>query len=278
MITAHDFRKLLQKVILPTDDVVLVYSGIWTFGHRFKELPKRVPEIILDCIEDAVGNQRTLLLPTYTYRYNKVRQYDIRTSKPETGILPELFLKRSGVRRTRSAISSFAVQGPLADTLVPILGESIWGKGSLLEWMENANIRIISLGLPWAHSCGYLHRIEEIAAVPYRYYKDFPGEYCDENGNSKKWTETMYVRPLNITSTFNWALVNDLMDQREQILKGSVPGITIESCLAKDMIAAGLDLVLKDPYALVRNAIEVRNWVENGGKEKECAEMKMESK
>ncbi|MBK9292970.1 MAG: AAC(3) family N-acetyltransferase [Oligoflexia bacterium] len=267
------FNELLNKVILPADKVILIYSGIWTFGHRFKLPPTEVANSILNGIEEVVGPHKTIMLPTYTYVYNKLRKYDVLKTTPETGILPKLFLKRRSVQRTKSAISSFAVKGPLTETLVPIMGESIWGKGSLLEWMEKQNIRIITLGLPWALSCGYLHRIEEVAQVPYRYYKKFPGKYVNEKGIESDWAETMYVRPLNVPSLFKWNIVSDLMERREQLLSGSEPGIKIESCLSQDLMKAGLDLVASDPYALVSNTAIVREWVENGGKKREIEEL-----
>lgn len=272
--TAADFRGLLAEVIAPADEAVLIYSGIWTFGHRFRIPPRETPALVLGAIEDFLGPGRTLILPAYTYAYNRERRFDARESKPETGILPETFLGREGVRRTRSAISSFLAKGPLAEEMVPVLGRSVWGEGSLLEWMERRNIRIVTLGLPWAHSCGYLHRVEELAQVPYRYYKDFPGRYRDGSGEWRDWSETMYVRPLGIPTFFNWHLVDGIMRERGQVVSGSRPGIRIESCLAGDLIRAGTDLLASDPYALVANVGEVRPWIEGGGLDAEIRALK----
>lgn len=267
-------KELLGKVVRPSDEAILIYSGIWTFGHRFKAPPLEVPRLILDAMEEFAGADRTLLLPAYTYSYNRVRTYDIRNTKPETGALPEAYLHRDGVRRTHSAISSFLAKGPLADVVAPILGRSVWGENSLLEWMEKRNVRIVTLGLPWALSCGYLHRIEELAQVPYRYYKAFPGMYRDEGGAWKKWSETMYVRPLGVPSQFNWHRVNESMYERRLVLFGSLPGVQIESCLAKDMVETGLDLLSHDPYALIANVREVRSWIDKGGLEEEVRALK----
>src|SRR5690606_6772574 len=267
-------KEMLGKVVLPSDETFLIYSGIWTFGHRFKALPLEIPRLILDAVEEFAGKDRTVLFPAYSYSYNRDRTYDIRNTKPETGVLPETFLHRDGVRRTHSAINSFLAKGPLADEVVPILGRTLWGENSLLEWMERSNVRIVTLGLPWALSCGYLHRMEELAKVPYRYYKDFPGMYRDEGGAWKEWSETMYVRPLGVPSQFNWHRVNDLMYERRQVLIGSLSGVQIESCLAKDMVETGLDLLFQDPYALIANVGEVKSWIDKGGLEEEIRALK----
>jgi aminoglycoside 3-N-acetyltransferase len=272
--TVDMLKELLHKVIQPGDEAILIYSGIWTFGHRLKVPPQEIPGLVLDAIDDCAGKDRTVVFPAYTYAYNKERRFDIRNTKPETGVLPEAFMRREGVKRTRSAISGFLAKGPLADEMVPILGRSVWGENSLLEWMETRNIRIVTLGLPWALSCGYLHRIEELARVPYRYYKEFPGAYRDENGTWKKWTETMYVRPMGVRSLFNWHLVNELLYERRQVLFGSLPGVQIESCLAKDMVAAGRDLLSPNPYALIENVEELKSWIDQGGLEREVRELK----
>jgi aminoglycoside 3-N-acetyltransferase len=274
MLTLEDFKRQFAKVLAPEDEVVVVYSGIWTFGHRFQLPPEKVAGAILDAIEEVVGPDRTLLFPTYTYSYNRERKFDILSTKPETGVLTELFLKRPGVRRTKSAISSFAARGPLAKEAASLKGESIWGEGSLIEWIEKRDARIVTLGLPWKLSCGFLHRIEEAAQVPYRYHKDFPGEYRDADGTVSAWSERMYVRPLHVPCRFDWSLVDQLARQRGQIRSGSVAGVMIESCSAKDLVRAGLDLVEKDPFALVTNRAEVEDWVRNGGKDRELEELR----
>jgi len=270
-ISPKDFKRSLQDVIEPEDEVVLIYSGIWTFGHRFGEPPESLPQLILDCIEEVVGPHRTLLFPTYTYQYNSTGRFDIRISKPETGILPEVFFKRSGVLRSHSAINSFAIKGPKAASLITLKGKSIWGEGSLLEWMDRNSIRIINLGIPWAQSCGYFHRIEELAQVPYRFYKNFPGIFIDETGTHKIWEEAMFVRSLHVPPELDWDRVTFQMEKGGAVLKGKNPEIPIESELAHSIVTAGLETLQNNPYGIVVNVSEVSDWVENGGKEKEIA-------
>ena len=201
--TSNDFKSALREVILPSDRVVVVYSGIWTFGHLFEANPRTLPVLLLDTLLEFCGRERTLVFPTYTNSFARTRRYDPLNSMPETGVLPTMFLRHYGAARSLSAMNSFAAIGPEADTLARMKGETLWGKTSVKEYLENVNARIVMLGRPQSLACGFLHRMEEVAQVPYRYYKTFHGVRI-EGGQESPWAETMYVRPLrNLPGTIS---------------------------------------------------------------------------
>lgn len=269
--TSNDFKNVLQEVILPSDRVVVVYSGIWTFGHLFEANPRTLPVLLLDTLLEFCGRERTLVFPTYTNSFARTRRYDLLNSMPETGVLSTTFLHRYGAARSLSAMNSFAAIGPAADTLARMKGETLWGKSSVKEYLENVNARIVMLGLPWSLACGFLHRMEEVAQVPYRYYKTFHGVRID-GGRESPWAETMYVRPLRCPIVFCWERVVDRMWARGLMLSGS-PQFVLKSALAKDITSIGLQLLADNPYAVLVNEAEVREWVQNG-KQLELEELK----
>jgi aminoglycoside N3'-acetyltransferase len=258
-----DFRGWFEQVIDPADDCIVVYSGIWTFGHKFGIPVKEVPHLLVEQILEAVGPERTLLFPAYTYTFAKTRAYSPRESIPETGVLPRAVLERFPARRTRSALNSFLAMGPLAEVLSGVTGETLWGDDSLKGILEKRNARMVTLGLPWKDSLGFLHRIEEAAAVPYRYFKTFHGEW-QEGGQSEPWAETMYVRSMEVVPEFEWAKVDRRLRETGRIVAADAP-VFIESAGASDIVATGFDLLADDPYALLTNADAVRTWV-NGRK------------
>jgi aminoglycoside 3-N-acetyltransferase len=256
------FRRWFERLLEPTDEVVVVYSGIWTFGHQL-DLPIRdVPRMLIEGMLEALGSERTLLLPSYTYAYARTRSYAPAESVPETGVLPQAMWREFPCVRTRSALNSFLAIGPKAGTLAQVVGATLWGEGSLKCTFERTHARMVTLGIPWKDSLGFLHRIEEAGRVPYRYHKTFHGQWV-EGGQTRPWAETMYVRSIEVMPVFVWSRVDELLRARGRVRKAPGP-VFIESADAADIVAAGLEIIADDPYAMLENADQVREWVRHG--------------
>ena len=69
-LTLADFRRQFESVLDPADRIVVVYSGIWTFGHRFGLDLNTLPAALIETMLEAVGPNRTLLLQTKRPRYD----------------------------------------------------------------------------------------------------------------------------------------------------------------------------------------------------------------
>jgi aminoglycoside N3'-acetyltransferase len=161
--------------------------------------------------------------------------------------------------------------GPQANQLAAIKGETIWGEGSLKAHFDHSHARMVVLGVPWKDACGYLHRIEEVCRVPYRYFKTFPGIWEGETGD-ESWVETIFVRARELLPCYRWDMPDALLRSRDRIRTndGEIP---IESADAADLVSAGREILSDDPYRMVVNADEVRHWVEHD-KTNEIAELR----
>lgn len=260
-LTLADFRRQFESVLDPSDRIVVVYSGIWTFGHRFGIDPKTLPVALVETMLEAVGPRRTLLLPAYTYAYSGTRHFSPTGTPPETGVLPDTVFRKFTWVRTQSAFNSFFACGPEAAELAAVRGATIWGDGSLKAHFEQAHARMVVLGVPWKDACGFLHRIEETCLVPWRYFKTFPGVWEGDHGETL-WVESIYVHSRTLMPNCQWELPDKLLRSRGGI--HASPGeILIESADAGALIDCGRELLADDPYRLIINVDEVRHWVEH---------------
>ena len=55
----------LESVVPQKSDVIVIYSGIWSFAHIFKMDPKKVAKFILDSIETFIGDGKTIIFPSF---------------------------------------------------------------------------------------------------------------------------------------------------------------------------------------------------------------------
>lgn len=278
-ITIHDFKKAFESVILPEDEVIVLHGGIWSFGHLLDVSLNQVPNYLIDAIIDIVGKNRTLIMPAYTVSYPgsypRTRKFDLIRSKPETGILVEVFWEREGTIRNISAINSYIANGPEAETIKDIVGKTLWGEGSVMEWFEKRNARICILGLSFQKGLALAHRVEEIAQVPYRYYKSFRGVWSDGLGNTKDWVETMFVRTL--IADIDYEILTKKLIEKKLLFLSNDDNVPITSALSKDVIQVGLEILDNDPLMFVRNREEVIDWVKNR-REAEINQLKPEEK
>ena len=253
------FSKMVSSSITIEDKLILLSSGIWTFGSRMQVPTAGLPKVLLESILIQLLPHQTLLLPAFTYSFCSNRIYDPAASLPETGVLPISALLELGGIRTKSAINSYIAIGPMAEELKEKTGLSIWGEGSIAELIQINNAKVLSLGLPISLSTGFLHRIEELAGVPYRFYKDFAGKWI-ESGTERSWSERMYVRSMNAPADLDWNVLTNLLEKNGVINNVEGP-LTLQVSKAQDLVENGLSLLANDPLALVRNRDEVEYWI-----------------
>src|SRR5262245_35704587 len=116
----------VSELLDEADDVFVLYSALWTFGHRL-ELGKGSANGVLGTVMDAVGPARTLVLPAYTFAFPRTRVFDVVRTRPDTGILAETALKTAGFVRTHHPIVSHVAHGPRAQELLACRQSTAWG-------------------------------------------------------------------------------------------------------------------------------------------------------
>lgn len=273
-LTGNDFHKALTEVILPQDEVIVFYAGIWSFAGYFDCEIQKIPDLLLDIIEDVIGPKRTVLFPTFCAGdFIKTGKYDLVRSKPkESGILSERALLR-GFLRTHKPLHSFAVKGPKAAEVMALPCTTAWGPESILAWMGSVNARLCPLGLPWNRACSYFHRIEETLQVPYRYFKRFSGALYNDGKEIGPCEEIKYSYSLRVPLDYDYIVIQRELVAQKRILACKNPLVPLESIVTSDADAVCRKVFEDDPYAIVKNKEAVKNWVETG-KSDEVAALK----
>lgn len=262
------FRRALEETIGFDDEVVVVFSGLWSFGHCLGVSPRDIPAAVLDVLVEVVG-ARTLVLPAYTLAFPRSKQFDLRRSQPETGILPAHALATGLFQRTSNPMNSYLVYGPQSSEILSRKETTSWGDDSVMAWFGQTNARLLILGERWHRACSFYHRAEEILQVPYRYYKRFNGTMIDMHDEKHSCSVVMYVRPFEQPFVNDYTKVQPILARSNTLAVAGDPTFPIESARAADVLNACIDLLTADPYAYVANADDVRGWISGGGKQKE---------
>lgn len=273
-ISDYDFEIALKEVIEPDDDVIVIYSAIWSFGYRLGCSYDDIPARLFDIIDSVIGKNRTVLFPTFTNRFVKTRTFDLILDDSDcSGVLANHAMHSRDFRRTRQPIHSYTVRGPRAEEVLSRPCTTAWGDDSVIAWMGDVNARICPLGLPWHFACSFFHRMEDVLNVPYRYYKRFSGTLLENSREIGSCVEVKFSYSLRIPPEFDHTAVAPRMDQLGAIKNCSNPLIPLQSSTGSQIYRATRDLLSEDIYAYVANKEQVSAWVSDG-KNQEIASLK----
>lgn len=151
---------------------------------------------LIDRLQELTGREGTLLFPVFNWDFCKGIGFDYRRTPARTGALSKAALKRADFVRTAHPMYSFAVWGAHSRELAENRSRDAFGPGTIFEQLYNWGAKALALGLPALRGLTYIHHVEQLVGVPYRYHKEFTADYTDADGVCSSRTYRMFVRDL----------------------------------------------------------------------------------
>jgi len=184
----EDFRDLGVE----EGDTLLVHSSYKSFGPV-----DGGPQTVVRALEAALGEEGTLIMPTFNFDFNKGTPWDVRTTPSKMGVLTELVRTDPRAKRVFHPFYSFAILGKHAETLGNLRYKSSYERNSVFGKLRDLDGKIMVIGLSYNNSMTFFHHIEQMEGVDYRFLKQFTGEVTDENGHTYTDTFEMLVRDID---------------------------------------------------------------------------------
>lgn len=176
-------------------DTLLVHSSLGRTLRRVKKMGGKInPNIIIESFLLALGKSGTLLLPLFNFDFPNGVTFDIRNSPSQMGTFTEAGRLWPGAVRTGHPIYSFAAIGKNSEIFKGVRNFSGYGHDSPFNILHRLNGKIGVIDLPDQNSMTFYHYVEESLNAPYRYHKEFTGQYIDENGIESTETFGLFVR------------------------------------------------------------------------------------
>lgn len=193
-----ELDKIVDYIDICEGDNIFVSSDVTKLAYLTLEKKGHVDlNGFIDSIIDKIGEKGTLIFPTYNWDFCKGICFDYNKTKCMTGALGTLALKRKDFIRTRHPIYSFAVWGKGKEALYEMDNTSSFGADSPFAYLKEHEFKNLFIDVTLQHSMTFVHYVEEqVGDLPYRYQKNFTGEYIDREGNSSIKTVSMLVRNL----------------------------------------------------------------------------------
>ena len=187
----EDIKNSLIEVGARDCEGLFIHSDIM-FGTPAQGFNRKEYLSILTGIIDDLG-VKYLFIPTFTYSFCNGEDFDVRNSKTSMGVLNEYIRKKGNRYRTHDPLLSISVPVDLKSKFTNLSEHSL-GEGSGLDILHHMDgIKILFFGATLSHCFTYIHYVEKIMNVPYRFDMEFSGKVIDESGVSTHRKQYMHT-------------------------------------------------------------------------------------
>lgn len=192
--------KLIPSILgIEKGDIILLSSDITDLFLQCQEHGEVFDvNILLDHFQEAIGEDGTLLIPTYNWGFCQGKTFDYQKTPSKTGAIGNAALRRKDFIRTKHPIYSFAVWGKDAVKLADMDNIESFGPDSPFAYLEQVNAKNAFIGASLRNSFTYIHYIEQKLGAKYRYSKMFKSHYIDQDKVDTVREYAMYVRDLDL--------------------------------------------------------------------------------
>ena len=192
MIGKSELISGFQKAGIIAGDTLLVHSSYKSFGGV-----EGGPQTVIDALLEVLSPEGTLIMPTFNFNFNKGESWDVRSTPSQMGVLTELVRCDPRAKRVFHPFYSFAIIGKHADFLTRERYKSSYERSSVFGKLRDLDGKIMIIGLDYTHSLTFVHHVEQMEGVDYRFIKAFSGQVAEEDGRTYTDTFFMLVRDLD---------------------------------------------------------------------------------
>ena len=246
--------ELLKKVGFEENKSICIISDLFEFFNNgyLSDLSFNTKLLFETLIDLAENKNLILIFPSFTYSFSKTNRFDLKLSKPETGLLPLYAWKSHLFKRIPSPMTSYLYYGELKFSEKINFSKTTFGKESFANWMFENNSLLISIGVNDTINGWILaHYAEEIKKVPYRYFKKFNGKFYEDGNFKKDITQSHFVRKKKLNLENNYTLLNNNLNLNKFIKKSNVNNCFIKSCLSNDLVNLSMELLDENVNSLI---------------------------
>lgn len=242
-----DIEISLKKAGLKEGDVVMVHSDIKVIG-KIGDLRNREEFLnsIVDAFMNVLGKEGTLVLPTFTYSFCENKTFDVRNTPSSVGLLGEFVRKMPEAVRSVNPIFSCTAIGAKKNELLCDLSKNCFGQGSFFDKFHKLKGKLLLYGRPF--DVTYLHYVEKLFGVEYRYPKKFSGTIIDEDGNKYEDNYEFFVRYIDIDVTKKMDEFGEALFEKGCLQKVELGDHYLLFCTTEDAFRVGMEMLQKNPH------------------------------
>lgn len=244
-----EVRDCLKAVGADDCEILFVHTDI-LFGRPNRALGRSgyLQELYQVLLELGVP---TLVFPSFSYSFANHEDYDVRQSRTSMGALIEYIRKQPGVRRSLDPLLSLLVVGARKDLATGLPVRHSFGADSGFDRLHRAGgVKFLFFGAEFEEYFTYIHYIEKVLDVPYRFDMSFTGTITDYDGKSFQHSQVIHTQCGGVTLK-NFAPLKQKLAE-EGVLKLVRLGDSELACIAEeDVFQSVSEAIRNDPFSFV---------------------------
>jgi aminoglycoside 3-N-acetyltransferase len=255
-ISKNEFIEKLQKIVNPQTKYLYVHSGLNFGSPIFSQSRRELLQALLESIQSVTNAE--LIFPTYTFSYCNNEIFHTKNSKSKMGSLSEYVRNLNGAILSKDPLMSHAILSKETILIDDSSKESLGISSTFHRISQLENVEFLFFGVKLGDCFTYMHYLEKVADVPYRYEKKFTGKTVDaELGKTFESEHSLFVRYSNaIPNDGSYVFENKLLS--ENILKIENVGAASISCTSKEESSlVYFDMLKKNPLAFINDDFKV---------------------
>lgn len=182
------------RVGLKKGDSVFCHSNVGFLGTPAGgKTADNIFYTILNAFLDVIGEEGTLIVPTFTYSFPQQKIFDPVASSSDCGFFTEMLRQKNEAYRSLDPCVSVAAIGRRAREFTIDVPSNSYGENSFFARFHQANGIICNINYDAGST--FIHYVERELQVPYRFDKTFTG-IVQQHGKRETKQSTIWVRYL----------------------------------------------------------------------------------
>jgi len=246
----EEIKHALNNCGIKKNDLIFLHGDEILASQISTSLNEKDPTLIfINALVDLIGDQGTLVIPTFTYSFTTSEVYDVDNSASEVGNFSEKFRKIKETIRSRNPIFSVASIGKLSSSIQRLSEITSFGSNSIFDFLYRNNGKIFCIGCSF-NRVTFTHYVEEKLKVDYRYDKIFKGKIIDKDNISNVSTN-YYVRDLKFDTVCNLSKLKKLMIENKKLKIASFGRLETYLCDSKSFFQSCKELLSNNKFGLI---------------------------
>jgi len=194
---------LFKDLNIKKGDNLILHSNIAGLLQFNEKIDDNTLNLFLNYLIQKLGKKSTLVIPVYNYDFTRTKYIDFEKTNSHLGIFGNFILKKHRSKITPNPIFSHLVFGKLKNEIFEVDHNCAFGKGTIFDLMYKYNFKILNFCCS-PDTITFIHHIEQILNVHYRFVKKFIG-----NVKYKKTKKKIIYNYCVGKKNFNYRLKNN---------------------------------------------------------------------
>jgi len=230
-------------------DVLMLHSDALAAAQLATGTIEERMDALIEGVLAVLGETGTLVMPTFTYSATRDEPFDPENSPSTVGQITEHFRRRPGVLRSRHPIFSIAAVGTWAIQFADSDIHDCFGPGTAFGLLARHDAWLACLGCAFDRLT-FVHHVEQMAAVDYRYFKAFRYELIVK-GVVETGTMRYFVRDIERNTATRLDRLKAALIENGALKTGAIGRAQLLCVRVSDFTATALTLLKTHSMALI---------------------------